>query len=212
MESMQPTKLSWQGKLLSVQPRIRLLRSFDEKSHSYLGYALRVAGLLGGENREFLVGIGRAAQAKHQFQVGDVVSGQSHPVFDEQLEVVEFYKTSKLKLLERSEPQSSPPPWLGVPIELEAYRQRGHRRLNVRTYESNCLTCVWGCKMPVEMIIDHWKPDVKKYRTETFCYGPKSCSLYRAGPTRKVPGRKGMSWEEEDWLDEQATAHRRMDE
>ena len=35
-----------------------------------------------------------------------------------------------------------------------------------------------------------------------YSYGPKSCSLYRAGPTRKVPGRKGMSWEEEDWVDE----------
>jgi len=40
-------------------------------------------------------------------------------------------------------------------------------------------------------------------RFETFCYGPKSCALYRAGPTRKVPGRKGMSWEEEDWVDEE---------
>jgi hypothetical protein len=46
--------------------------------------------------------------------------------------------------------------------------------------------------MPVEMIID----------------GPKSCRFYKAGPTRKVPGRKGMTWEEEDWVDEEATAHR----
>ena len=43
-------------------------------------------------------------------------------------------------------------------------------------------------------------------------YGPKSCPIYKAGPTRKVPGRKGMSWEEEDWIDEEATAHRGMDE
>ena len=34
------------------------------------------------------------------------------------------------------------------------------------------------------------------------------CLLYRAGPMRKVPGRKGMSWEEEDWVDEDATSHR----
>jgi hypothetical protein len=47
---------------------------------------------------------------------------------------------------------------------------------------------------------------------ETFCYGPKSCSFYKAGPMRKVPGRKGMVWEEEDWVDEDATAHRTMDE
>ena len=64
----------------------------------------------------------------------------------------------------------------------------------------------------VEIIIDQWNPSQRRYRFETFCYGPKSCSLYKAGPTRKVPGRKGMSWEEEDWVDEEATAHRGEDE
>lgn len=70
------------------------------------------------------------------------------------------------------------------------------------------MPCIWGCRMPVEIIIDHWNPDRRKYRFETFCYGPKSCRFYRAGPTRKVPGRKGMTWEEEDWVDEEATSHR----
>jgi hypothetical protein len=49
-------------------------------------------------------------------------------------------------------------------------------------------------------------------RFETFCYGPKSCQLYRAGATRKVPGRKGMSYTEEDWVDEDATSHRGPDD
>jgi hypothetical protein len=66
--------------------------------------------------------------------------------------------------------------------------------------------------MAVEMIIDQWNPSKKRYRQEAFCYGLKSCSLYKAGPTRKVPGRKGMSWEEEDWIDQEATAHRGMDD
>jgi hypothetical protein len=66
--------------------------------------------------------------------------------------------------------------------------------------------------MAVEMIIDQWNPRVREHRFETFCYGPKSCPSYRAGPTRKVPGRKGMSWEEEDWVDEEATEHRGPDE
>ncbi len=47
---------------------------------------------------------------------------------------------------------------------------------------------------------------------ETFCYGPKSCAFYKAGPTRKVPGRKGMVWEEPDWVDEDAVSHRGMDD
>jgi hypothetical protein len=66
--------------------------------------------------------------------------------------------------------------------------------------------------MPVEMIVDHWNPSKKRYRFETFCYGPKSCAYYRAGPRRKVPGRKGMSYTEEDWVDEDRTAHRDMDD
>jgi hypothetical protein len=37
-------KIGWQGMLLSVQPRIRLTRSFDQRSHTYLGYALKVSG------------------------------------------------------------------------------------------------------------------------------------------------------------------------
>ena len=84
--------------------------------------------------------------------------------------------------------------------------------MDARTYDAKCGTCVWGCRMPVEMIIDHWNPSKKRYRFETFCYGPKSCSFFRAGPTRKVPGRKGMSYTEEDWVDEDATSHRGPDE
>jgi len=206
-------KLSWQGNVISIQPRIRLLRSFDQRSHSYLGYVLSVDGVIGNEEREFLVGIGKGAQAKHVFSVGDVVSGQCQPVEDKRTETAEFYKVSKLKILERSEEQERQiPPWIGVPVDLQIYRARGHRRLDARTYEAKCRSCIWGCRMGVEMIIDQWNPSQKRYRYETFCYGPKSCGLYKAGSTRKVPGRKGMTWEEEDWVDEEATAHRSMNE
>jgi hypothetical protein len=33
------TSVSWQGAILGIQPRIRLTRSFDERAHTYLGYA-----------------------------------------------------------------------------------------------------------------------------------------------------------------------------
>jgi hypothetical protein len=124
-----------------------------------------------------------------------------------------FYKTSGLKVLKdpAGEP-SAGPAFHGVPPDLETYRSRGHRRLDARTYESRCSTCIWGCRMPVELIIDHWNPSKKQYRFETFCYGPKSCSLYRAGPLRKVPGRKGMSYTEENWVDEDATSNRDVDD
>lgn len=206
-------KIPWVGTIIGVQPRIRLTRSFDQSSHSYLGYLLRVDGTVGGDQRGFVVAIGKAAQVKHAFRMGDHVSGESEPVEDARTEVAELYKTSKLKLLNRPGAEaSSPPPWLGVPPALEVYRERGHRRLDPKTFDTKCTACVWGCKMAVEIIIDQWKPTNVRYRVETFCYGPKSCSVYRAGATRKVPGRKGMSWEEEDWVDEEATAHRGPDE
>ena len=213
MRDGKSEKLSWQGRLTSVQPRIRLNRSFDQRSHSYLGYGLRVRGTIEEEDREFLIGIGKAAQAKHRFHVGDIVSGQSQPVLDNRLEAVELYKTSNLRVIERAKKeQHDPPPWHGVTPELETYRERGHRRLDSRTYDAKCQSCLWGCRMPVEMIIDHWNPRFRRYRFETFCYGPKSCSFYKASAIRTVPGRKGMIWEEEDWVDDQDTAHRSMDE
>ena len=206
-------RIHWSGKVISVQPRIRLIRSFDQRSHGYLGYTLRVYGIVGGEERTFHIGIGKGAHAKHQFRIGDVISGKSEVVPDPRTEIVEYYKTSELKVVERAaESAVLPPPWHGVPPELEIHRQRGHRRLDPRTYEAKCKSCIWGCRMPVEIIVDHWNPSKKQYRFETFCYGPKSCSLYRAGPTRKVQGRKGMVWEEENWIDEDAVSHRGMDD
>ena len=205
-------KIEWTGQIIWVQPRIRLTRSFDERSHSYLGYVLLVRGRVGGEERYFCVGVGPAAHRKHEFQVGQHVSGHSERVPNIKIEPVDFYKTSAIRVRDFDLPDVGAPPWLGVPPPLETYRARGHRRLASRTFESRCRGCIWGCRMPVELIIDHWNPQQRKYRCESFCYGPKSCSLYKAGPTRKVPGRRGMSWEEEDWVDEEATAHRGPDD
>ena len=206
-------KIDWEGAVLSVQPRIRLTRSFDQRSHNYLGYVLRVRGVLGGEARDFIVALGKGAHAKHQLRAGDRVSGRGEPVLDARTETADLYKVSRLKVIARKrEAAAEPPPLLGVPPALEVYRGRGHRRLAAKTYTTKCWACIWGCEMAVEMIVDHWNPSVRRYRRETFCYGLKSCALYKAGPTRKVPGRKGMSWEEEDWVDEDATAHRGPDE
>lgn len=209
-ERVMSEAVRWSGEVVGIQPRIRLLRSFDERQHSYLGYRLRVSGTLGGEDKAFSVGVGTAAQAKHAFRVGDTVEGRGHPVADPRVEVCELYRASGLRLVARPDESGDQgsAPYRGVPPSLEVYRARGHRRLAARTYATRCTSCVWGCEMTVEMIIDPWNPRVRRYRRETFCYGPKTCPLYRPGPTRKVPGRKGMTYEEEDWVDEDATAHR----
>ena len=56
------------------------------------------------------------------------------------------------------------------------------------------------------------KADRADFRTETLCYEPLPCPVYKPGPARKVPGRNGMSYEEEDWVDEYATSHRPLEE
>src|SRR3990172_3687974 len=202
-------KIKWFGTVAAIQPRIRLSRSFDQRSHVYLGYALRIDGSAGGRTQTFSVGMGKSLQEKQGIQAGDGVEGCCHPVEHPELESVDFYKVSSFRRLTQSRVgHPSPPPWLGVPPPLEVYRSRGHRRLAAQTYESDCGPCIWGCKMAVEMIIDQWNPSQRKYRYETFCYGPLSCPVYESGPTRKVPGRKGMTYEEEDWVDNGATSHR----
>jgi len=206
-------KVTWSGRVVAVQPRIRLTRSFDERSHGYLGYVLHIDGTCGGEAGEFLIAVGEGAHVKHRFQAGMELSGFSVPVDDARKETAALYKTSGLKVVKNAEGETpAGPPFHGVPPDLETYRARGHRRLDARTYDTKCTTCIWGCRMQVEMIIDQWNPSKKQYRFETFCYGPKSCPFYRPGPVRKVPGRKGMSYTEEDWVDEDATAHRGPDD
>ena len=79
-------KVAWAGRVVAVQPRIRLMRSFDERHHSYLGYVLRLDGSIRDEPGEFLIAIGKAAQAKHRFRVGMEASGLAVPVPDPRLE------------------------------------------------------------------------------------------------------------------------------
>jgi hypothetical protein len=119
-------KVAWSGKIGSIQPRIRLMRSFDQRSHSYLGYVLGVEGKIGGAPGEFQIALGKAAQAKHRFCAGVEASGQAVSVPDPHLETAGYYKASGLKILK--DPGDNPaagPPFQGVPPDLETYRSRG---------------------------------------------------------------------------------------
>jgi hypothetical protein len=153
------TKSTFKGKIISIQPRIRLTRSFDEASHTYVGYAITLEGEINNQHTTFSIGIGKAAHAKHQFKVNDVISGECVPVPDPDLEPVNYYKVSKLKLITQRTPiLNTSSPWEMVPPELEVYRERGHRRLAARTYDTKCSSCMWGARMPVEIIVDNWNP------------------------------------------------------
>lgn len=205
-------KVSWEGTVTSVQPRIRLFRSYDERSYSYLGYVLLINGNIEDEAREFSITVGKKTHEKHQICIGDKISGKAAPVVDKTMEIAEYYKVSKLKILSQDDrKEQEGPPWQGIASALEIYQERGYRRLSPCTYREKCMPCIWGCLKPVKIIIDLWSQHLD-YRYETFCYGPKSCSFYQAGATRKVPGRGGKVWEEKDWVDEATTRHRRKNE
>lgn len=194
-------KISFEGKILTVKARIRLIRSFDQiPTHQYQGYTLVMKGKVEGIERDFRIAIGPKAHEKHQFRIGDVVSGEGVAVSDTNAEWGEFYKISGLRLLERPSPDNTPPgPEGGIAPALEVYRANGHRRLDRDTWAKDCVACPWGLNMVTEIIVDHWNPDKKKYRFETHCYGPKDCPRYNPGKPYRVPGRSpGMVYVDDD--------------
>lgn len=209
---MGAERLDFSGVVVAVQPHVRMTRSFDQREETYLGYIVMLLGDVDAEQQEFSVAIDESTQKKHQFRVGDVVAGKCVVVKSRELASTGFEHASDLEVAHADRPPFAPPPWSEAPPDLATYQKRGFRRLNQRTYETQCIECIWGCHMAVEMIIDQWNPRLRRYRTEAFCFGPKSCQLYRPGRPRIVPGRRGMSWVEEDWIDEENTRHRGPDE
>ena len=57
--------------------------------------------------------------------------------------------------------------------------------LDAKLWRKQCFTCMWANKSAIE--IEYKFGKVKRYRKETFCYGPRSCPLYDMGPPREVP-------------------------
>lgn len=193
-----PGEVHFHGEILAVKARIRLIRSFDQISHQYQGYTLVIAVQ---DSEPLRVAIGPAAHDKHRFRIGDVISGNAQPVPDPKQEWATLYKASGLKVERRgpSDQDRPPDPEGGIALPLDEYRSNGHRRLNPQTCQTACARCPWGLTMVTEIIVDHWKPWIKRWRTETHCYGPRDCPRYRAGAPRKVPGRKpGMVWIDND--------------
>ncbi len=200
--SQPETKHEFTGTITAVKARIRLLRSFDQISHSYQGYVLVVEGKLNGEPFTGLrIGVGPKSHEKHQFRIGDQVSGMVVAVVDEEKEWATHYRVSGLRLVARgpAEQVAPPNPDGGIAPSLPDYRARGHRRLDGKVYSENCQCCPFGLVMPTEITVDQWDPSNKRWRFETHCYGPRDCPMYRPGRPYRAPGRKpGMVWEDDD--------------
>jgi hypothetical protein len=195
-------KTPFEGQVLAVKARIRLIRSFDQiPTHQYQGYTLVLKGNIDGSARDFKIAIGPKAHEKHMFRIGDKVAGEGVPVPDPNTEWSDLYKVSQLTMVARGPGADTDPPGPdgGIAPALEVYRSNGHRRLDRSTWEAQCLRCPWGLDMVTEIIVDHWKPWKKRWRFETHCYGPKDCPRYNPGKPYRVPGRSaGMVYVDDD--------------
>lgn len=54
------------------------------------------------------IAIGPKAHEQHQFRIGGTIRGEAAPVPDSETEWTEYYKVSRLKLIERTQPNMPP--------------------------------------------------------------------------------------------------------
>ena len=101
-------------------------------------------------------------------------------------------------------------PWTDEVPALSVYDWRGCRMLDKSRWKGKCFTCKLACMANVT--IEYNWGVTQKFRFETFCYGPKNCSLYKMGRPRAVPYKDCGSSYDEGWLDDICTENRGDDE
>lgn len=207
-------KIEWQGTIASIQPRTRVWRYLtDNRTHYHLGYNLFLDGVADGYECRFGVAISEKQQIAGGFRIGDVVSGTAWSKQYPEREYADFYRAGLLKRLSASENSHkvAPPPWMTTPPDMKTYEDRGARMLSLSCWKGKCFQCVWAAMSNVEIIWD-FDRHINKYRFESFCYGPKSCKLYKMGKARSVPYKNRGSSLDSGWLDDLCTEGRGPDE
>lgn len=183
------TKVNWQGKIVSIQPRTKVWRYLtDNRTHYHLGYNIFIEGQSSDFKKQFTVAISEKRQLKGLFRIGDMLEGTAWTKKYEEREFADYYRAGSIKLLDRInvEFEVIPPPWIMIPPSIQTYEDRGAKMLSKSLWETKCFKCIWANMANVEIQWDFDK-DIKKYRLETFCYGPKSCKYYKMGKPRAVP-------------------------
>lgn len=208
------SKINWEGRIISIQPRTRVWRYVtDNRTHYHLGYNLFVEGGSCYSEKHFTVAISDKQQSKGLFRIGDMLKGTAWTKKHEEREFADFYRAGSLKLLNRANEKLEviSPPWIMVPPPMQTYEERGARMLSKSLWKKKCFQCIWANMANVEIQWD-FDRDIKKYRFETFCYGPKTCKYYKMGRPRSVPYRNRDSALDEGYLDELCTEGRDDDE
>lgn len=213
MEAQIQEKIGFFGIVRSVQPRSNVWRyKLDNRTHSLIGYNLFLTGTAEGQERDFAVAISEKQQEKHRFHIGDEISGTAWTKMYPKLEYADYYRAGSLKKLYEAKlpTEESRAPWTGEVPDLSVYSWRGCRMLATTSWKSKCFTCKWACMANVT-IEYNWGIS-QKFRFESFCYGPKSCKLYKMGKARAVPYKGYGSLFDEGWLDDICTEQRGYDE
>jgi hypothetical protein len=179
----------WVGIITAIQPRAWVWRyKHNYRTHHLTGFNLWISG----DDGKVVVAISGLQQQKLGFRLGDTVAGTAWPVPKGKREIADLYRAGNLKIVKRSDHQADRvgPPFIDIVPAQEIYQQRGCRMLDATLWRTTCMTCMWANKSRVEVEVVFGKS--KRYRSETFCYGPRSCSVYAMGEPRSVPFRE--SW------------------
>jgi hypothetical protein len=173
----------------------------DNRTHHHLGFNLFVKGEADCQEGNFIVAVSDAQHRKLRFRIGDVFSGTAWPCLNARHDIADYYRAGQFRALARSDGQADPetPPFTGLLPPLEVFHLRGARMLDARLWKRKCFICMWANKSAVE--IEYRFGRVKRYRQETFCYGPRLCSIYDMGPPRQVPYFGDYPSIDEGWMD-----------
>jgi hypothetical protein len=187
MTANDQEKVEWSGIVVAIQPRTVVWRyKIDNRTHYHKGYNIFLNGEVDGTAAPFSVAISEAQQQKLEFRIGDAAKGTAWTKMYKESDYADYYRAGGLKILCRAtQTGTASPPFLIPPPDMATYEWRGARMLSLSSYKSKCFQCAWATMAAVEIEYNWGK--TKKYRFESFCYGPKSCKLYKMGKSRAVP-------------------------
>ena len=213
IEKNTQEKIEFSGTIRSVQPRSNVWRyRLDNRTHSMTGYNIFLKGIAESEEKDFVVAISEKQQQKFRFHIGDEISCTAWTKMYPKLEYADYYRVGGLKKLSEAPmpDEDAKSPWVGEVPDLSVYDWRGCRMLAAASWKSKCFKCKWACMANVA--IEYNWGVTQKFRYESFCYGPKSCKLYKMGKPRAVPYKHCGSSYDEGWLDDICTERRGEDE
>jgi hypothetical protein len=182
-------KASWQGKVLSVQPRVLVERKQRGLVARLLGYNLLIEGdiTLDPDSRvktthkgdRFVVAVDSASVPKGGLHTGDVVRGESRQVPAKTREIANYCDNTLLRVVRKNKkPPKASPPHRGRAMTAAELEKAKVRPLGPLRFRQRCYKCSRGilAKMPDTNAGGPAKPLLRQW-----CAGETDCALYKPG-------------------------------